>query len=219
VLIVGVNDTARVLKRVIESNPILGYQFVGFVSPEDDRHLNTLGSAGDLEQLIDQHCIQKVFATISLFSNGEPLKQYLEICNRRGIRLRLVPEDQKLFQTGNLSKNIGNLVIINPQELPLDHLSNRILKRLFDIAFSSLVVIGIFSWLFPILAIIIKMSSRGPVFFMQKRTGINNKTFNCYKFRSMRCNELADVKQATADDDRITWIGPPRAMLITAKAH
>ena len=207
VLVVGVNETAGLLKKIIESNPILGYHFVGFVEREEDMRINTLGSARDLERLIEEHDIQKVFVTISLFSNGEHLKDYLDICNQKGIRLRFVPEDQHLFQSRDLARNIGNLVIINPQELPLDHLSNRILKRLFDLVFSSLVMVGIFSWLFPLMAVLIKLSSRGPVFFKQKRTGINNKTFNCYKFRSMRCNDQADVKQATEHDDRITPIG------------
>jgi Undecaprenyl-phosphate glucose phosphotransferase len=206
-LIVGRNNTGILLRKLIESNPILGYQFAGFVSRGNELPKDTLGRAEELERLIAENNIQKVFVTISLFSNGEPLREYLDICNRNGVRLRFVYEDQHLFHSGNLLKGMENLVMINPQELPLDRLGNRVLKRLFDIVFSLLVVVGIFSWLFPVLALLIKMSSRGPVFFMQKRTGLNNKTFNCFKFRSMRCNAVADIKQATENDDRITKIG------------
>jgi lipopolysaccharide/colanic/teichoic acid biosynthesis glycosyltransferase len=63
------------------------------------------------------------------------------------------------------------------------------------------------SWLYPIIGILIKLSSKGPVLFTQKRTGINKNVFNCYKFRSMRPNEDADKKQATGNDPRITRIG------------
>lgn len=104
-------------------------------------------------------------------------------------------------------ESVGNLVVINPQETPLDDLGNRLLKRLFDIGFSLTAILLIFSWLFPLIAILIKLSSKGPVFFIQERTGIDQKPFKCIKFRSMNVNKEADKKQATANDSRITKIG------------
>lgn len=80
-------------------------------------------------------------------------------------------------------------------------------KRLFDIAFSLLILLFICSWLFPLLAVLIKASSRGPVFFKQLRHGKNNSTFYCLKFRTMVPNEEADVKQAKRDDNRVTGLG------------
>ena len=80
-------------------------------------------------------------------------------------------------------------------------------KRSFDILFSLFIILFVFSWLYPILAILIKLESKGPVFFIQMRTGRNNTHFKCYKFRSMRVNTDADKKQATRDDHRITKIG------------
>ena len=102
---------------------------------------------------------------------------------------------------------VGSFVMFNPQEIPLDRLTYRTAKRVFDIAFSLSVIILLFSWLFPIIALIIKLDSKGPVFFIQRRTGINNKTFYCLKFRTMRTNKDADIRQATKDDERITPIG------------
>ena len=90
---------------------------------------------------------------------------------------------------------------------PLDRKGNRLLKRGFDIVFSFLVIALIFSWLFPILAILVKLSSKGPVFFKQTRLGERKKKFSCYKFRSMQMNEEADSKQATRNDPRITKVG------------
>ena len=72
---------------------------------------------------------------------------------------------------------------------------------------SVVCIILLFSWSFPIIALLIKLSSRGPVFFIQKRTGINNKPFNLIKFRSMEVNDLADIQQASIDDPRTTHIG------------
>lgn len=96
---------------------------------------------------------------------------------------------------------------INLYKIPLDLTGSYLLKRLFDIVFSLVFIILIYWWLFPLIALLIKLDSTGPVIFVQKRTGLNNIPFNCYKFRSMRINDLSDIKQATANDSRITKIG------------
>jgi putative colanic acid biosynthesis UDP-glucose lipid carrier transferase len=83
----------------------------------------------------------------------------------------------------------------------------RFFKRSFDILFSLFIILFVFSWLYPILAILIKLESRGPVFFVQLRTGRNDLLFKCYKFRSMQINKDADKQQATLNDHRITRIG------------
>jgi putative colanic acid biosysnthesis UDP-glucose lipid carrier transferase len=80
-------------------------------------------------------------------------------------------------------------------------------KRFFDIIISLLVIIFLLSWLLPVLAILIKLDSKGPVFFLQKRVGAHGKTFRCIKLRSMVINSLANVEQAGADDPRITRVG------------
>ncbi|MCE1155181.1 MAG: exopolysaccharide biosynthesis polyprenyl glycosylphosphotransferase, partial [Bacteroidales bacterium] len=99
------------------------------------------------------------------------------------------------------------ITIYNPQRIPLDIAENQIKKRLFDIVVSGLFLLLVMSWLFPLIALIVKLSSRGPVLFVQPRTGINNRTFQCYKFRSMRVNSDAHKVQATKNDPRITAIG------------
>ena len=80
-------------------------------------------------------------------------------------------------------------------------------KRVFDIAVSLCVLVFIFSWLFPILYILIKLDSKGPVFFVQTRVGFLGRSFPCLKFRTMRVNAEANTKQATDDDPRITRMG------------
>ena len=92
-------------------------------------------------------------------------------------------------------------------QLPLDSVSKRIIKRSGDIFLSSIVIVGILSWLIPIMALLIKLDSKGPVFFLQKRNKRGGKTFTCIKFRSMIENEDADMLQATMDDERITKLG------------
>lgn len=91
------------------------------------------------------------------------------------------------------------------------HLYNKRLyllaKRFTDLMFSSLMIMLLFPWLFPIIALLVKLSSKGPVLFKQKRVGFLGKIFWCYKFRTMYVNEQADVKQASTNDPRITRIG------------
>jgi len=102
---------------------------------------------------------------------------------------------------------LANIVVFNPQYIPMDSVENQVIKRMFDLVFSGFVIVFILSWLYPITALLIKLSSKGPVLFVQKRTGVNGITFNCYKFRSMLVNPDADLKQAVEDDPRITKIG------------
>ena len=92
-------------------------------------------------------------------------------------------------------------------QLPLDNVTKRIIKRSGDILLSSLIIVGLLSWLIPMIALLIKLDSKGPVFFLQKRNKRGGKTFTCIKFRSMIENEEADLLQASADDERITKLG------------
>ncbi len=80
-------------------------------------------------------------------------------------------------------------------------------KRFFDVVFSLLAIVFILSWFLPLVAILIKLSSRGPVFFVQKRVGFLGRSFNCIKFRTMVMNDEANSKQAMENDPRITRIG------------
>jgi Undecaprenyl-phosphate glucose phosphotransferase len=201
------NETGWVLRKAIESDFLMGYKFVGFVSDENTEFPNWIGNTNELETLLSKHHIEMLFVTYSMFSHDEKLTEYFRICTSRGIHLRLVPEDQHWDKTRLNRVLPERLVVINPQVVPMDSFIARVSKRLFDIVFSGLIIILIFSWLFPLIAIIIKLSSKGPIFFVQKRTGINNRIFNCIKFRSMYVNDLSDRMQATKNDSRITPIG------------
>jgi len=207
VIIVGWNETAKNLNRLLEFNPTLGYKFIGYVSDDDYIDKEIIGKIHELEKVIKEHQIETVFVSLSLFNESLKSKEYLRMCNRTGVRLRFVPDNQQwLKKTMNMEK-MGQLMIINPQVIPLDNFESQFMKRLFDIVFSSLVIILLLSWFLPLLAILLKINSKGPVFFVQKRTGINNKTFKCLKFRSMKVNNESDIKQAVEGDQRITAFG------------
>lgn len=112
--------------------------------------------------------------------------------------------------SSKVSREIINLIsiLVSPiNSQPLDIRFNRFLKRVFDISFSIFMITCILSWLIPSLAFLIKVDSKGPVFFLQKRNKKKEEFFNCIKFRSMIINEDADLNHATKNDSRITRIG------------
>ena len=206
-VILGINDTARTLRNIIDSNLLMGYRFVGYVDDRDLYDVDYIGHPDHLRTLIELYHVEMVFVTMSMFSGENRLNEYLIICNHKGIRVRFVPENHHWNLLHIPNETGENLLLINPQEIPMDNLGSRLVKRMFDVVFSGMVILMLFTWLFPILMILIKLTSKGPIFFVQKRTGINNEIFNCIKFRSMKVNANSDTQQATANDSRITRIG------------
>jgi len=120
------------------------------------------------------------------------------------LRIKFIPD---LAAPYTISYMGGEFPIIQLRTEPLESMGNRFKKRAFDVIFSSLVIVFVLSWLYPIIALLIKLQSKGPVLFKQERSGINDEPFWCFKFRSMRMNNDSDKKQATKGDDRITSIG------------
>jgi putative colanic acid biosysnthesis UDP-glucose lipid carrier transferase len=207
VFIIGMNDMSIFLRHLLNNNLMLGYEFIGYISDKPEESEDVLGTMDQLTTLVTQHKIDFLFVTNSAYNDRIKSRELLAICKKLGVRLRFVPENQYWFKNSMNMESVGSLMIFNPQEIPLDNLQARFIKRLFDILFSSMVILFIISWLFPLLCVLVKLNSKGPVFFRQKRTGINNETFTCLKFRSMRMNIESDDKQASLGDDRITSIG------------
>jgi len=160
----------------------------------------------NLESLREATPITEIYIKISLLSEDlvEELSNY---CDNKFIRLRLVLDWQRVSSKVIESRNISHTTVLNIPLTPLDDPYNTLLKRSFDFLFSSFIILMVLSWLFPIIAIAIKLTSKGPVFFKQKRTGLGNGEFNCWKFRSMTVNKDSDKIQATKGDKRITTVG------------
>ena len=123
------------------------------------------------------------------------------------IRFKLIPDLGVFIKQKLYIDYIQDLPVISMRREPLEDFGNRIRKRIFDIAVSSLVIICILSFLIPIIGLLIKLGSKGPIFFKQLRSAKNNKSFYLIKFRSMYLNEKSDTQQAYKGDRRITQIG------------
>lgn len=137
----------------------------------------------------------------------ELYKQIVEIAEHKMIRIYMVPD----FKYANLGPNyfdvIHEIPFLKLIREPLSNPKKQLLKRAFDIGFSFFVMVFLLSWLIPIVALIVKIESNESVFFLQKRSGLNNEPFNCIKFRSMKSNTNADIQTARKNDVRITKFG------------
>jgi len=121
--------------------------------------------------------------------------------------LKFLPDNNEIFTKNLKFEYYGYIPVASLRNIPLDESLNKFVKRSFDILFSLIVIIGLLSWLTPIIGLLIKLESKGPIFFKQKRNGLNYEEFDCYKFRSMRPNHQANLKQVSKNDPRITKLG------------
>jgi Undecaprenyl-phosphate glucose phosphotransferase len=207
VLIVGGGPVGEQIMKYILRNETTGYRFIGFLDDNGDkvRHSElVLGKVNEVQKIRQK--IDEIFCALPL-SASKQIQDLMKYCDNNLIRLHIVPDFRGLLNKKMDLDFFDNVPVLHIRKEPLESLLNRFIKRSFDIIFSSFIIITIFPWLFPILAIAIKLSSPGPVFFKQKRSGKNNEEFNCFKFRSMSVNKESDDKQATENDVRITLIG------------
>ena len=187
--------------------PELGYRASGVYTYNSKSKLDSVPHLGKFTDL-DESVI-KEFDRI-FFSQKIKLKsqeKIIEIADKLNIKISSIP-DLALYDYKNffISK-ISTVPYISINKLPLDNVLNLYLKRSFDIFFSFLVIILVLSWLTPIIGIIVKLSSKGPVFFIQKREGYRGKIFECIKFRTMVPNSMSDTKMADDNDHRLTKFG------------
>ena len=129
------------------------------------------------------------------------INRVIHFCDNHVVHFYYVPRMSGNLHLRLIPELYGDVTLFTNRREPLTFIENKFLKRTFDIVFSALTCLVLLPFL-PIVALIIKMQSPGPLFFVQNRTGLNGHTFKCYKFRSMHVNNQADTLQATKDDPR-----------------
>ena len=206
-LIIGNNDHGSSLYNEILKHPELGYRCDGvhtFNSKNRSLSVPSLGKFTDLkESSIAQY--DRIYFSQKLKTKSQ--EQIIKIADNLNIKVSSIPDLAYYdFKNFFISK-ISTVPYISINKLPLDNSFNIFCKRVFDIVFSSLVIVFILSWMIPLFGLIIKISSKGPVLFVQKREGYKELPFNCFKFRSMIVNLESDIKMADDDDMRLTKFG------------
>lgn len=205
-LIIGTSETAsRLLDEMLE-DPGYGFRVYGLVSTESETNNKEVVTTFDnLEQYLSSHVVNEIYYTLS-GEDSETLQRTINLADKYFAQFYIVPPINRYITRYTPLYDMGGVPIFTIRPNPLHNIINRCFKRGFDILFSSAFLI-VSPLLFIPVAIAIKATSKGPVFFKQKRTGYQGNEFYCYKFRTMRQNNTADTEQAQKGDDRVTPIG------------
>lgn len=201
-VIFGVNKKTMALESFFNKNPEYGYIHKRTFSFKDKREVELT----ECFDYIKKEDIDEIYCSISELSNHQ-INEISDFADNNLKILKFLPDNKEIYSKKLKYEYYDYIPILSLRNIPLEDSINMVLKRSFDILFSSLIIIFILSWLTPIIAILIKLESKGPVFFKQSRNGFNYREFDCYKFRSMTPNQDAHLHQATRGDQRVTKIG------------
>lgn len=200
-------------KIVVVGHDELSKNFIKFVTSNDDygyKLFNSFSLIKNSPANIIAFCKENDIDEIYLSLEKTTTKQvsfFIDYVDNNLKLLKFLPSRKDLLSANLKVDYYGVIPVMASRTTPLNDPLNYFIKRVFDIIFSSLVIILIMSWLTPLIAILIRLESKGPIFFKQKRNGLDYEEFNCYKFRSMFVNEKADIDEAIKNDPRITKVG------------
>lgn len=201
VIIIGDNENTKQLAQIFKTRREFGYNY--------KNQFNTKSADFTLEncfKYIAKNDIDELYCSISELTDIE-ISKIVNYADKNLKTVKFIPDVKKIFTKDLLFEYYGYLPVLSLRKIPLEEPLSKLLKRVVDIIVSTIVIVFIMSWLVPLIGILIKMESKGDVFFKQKRSGINNNHFMCYKFRSMKKNDEADLVQMTKGDMRVTKIG------------
>ena len=212
VLIIGAGRMGKKIYEEIKRHPEMRYKTVGFLEDNNTDETNfvhnkIIGQLKDFEKILKTIKIDEVIIALPL-SFEKTIEKIINIAEDHGVRLRLIPDIYRLTVQRVELANIGTVPVFQFSAIPLDDPFNRLLKRFFDLVFASSILI-LFSPIIVMAAVAVKLSSKGPAFFVQLRTGYNQNNFKCYKIRSMKDlpPSIQNTLQATVNDPRKTKIG------------
>lgn len=205
VIIVGSGLSIGELKRIFTKKKELGYSLQGVFNNSDDK--NKTGTIKDsFEFLKENKQIDEIYCAIDELTEKQ-VNEYVKYANMNHCNIKFVPNTKKLFTKRLQTDYYMYLPVLSIQEAAINNDFNRLLKRTFDILFSLFIIIFVLSWLSVILFILIKLESKGPLFYRHKRNGINYKEFYCYKYRSLNITKEIKGTYVKQDDIRITKTG------------
>jgi Undecaprenyl-phosphate glucose phosphotransferase len=208
-LIVGTGRVARKAARALRSASWMGIKNVGFVeekAPQLSSDLDLLGGFADLPTLIAKFKISHVFIALPM-SRYDDARRVFDTLSQQFVEVRLVADVPNLAGLSLTTANLDGLPLIGLRESPHFGL-NIVVKRAMDIAL-SLVGLIILSPFLALIALLVKLTSPGPVFYRQERCGLNGQPFQMLKFRSMRVDaeQQTGAVWAQKNDSRRTWFG------------
>ena len=206
-IVIGFDDSAKNIIKLFKSKSNLGYKYLGFFSDKIYKDKEYLGNLDAIFEYAKKQVVDEIYCSLSTL-NQKQIKRINKFALDKDIILKLIPDGNELYSKNqSIEYYDDSLMVLNVNKLPFDFTENFYLKRFFDILFSVFVCLFILSWLIPVLWIIVKLESKGPLVFKQGREGLNGKEFICYKFRSMRINKESNKIHAIKNDARVTKVG------------
>lgn len=203
-IIIGYTPESIRLKKLFETRNDYGYRFLGFFSDKKSNN-NIKGKLESLKAFVLENKVDEIYCSLNEITN-EQLKDFVDFADENRITIKFIPDTKEIFSKNLKIDYYEMFPVLSLQRTTLHDPITKAFKRIFDICFSLIIILGFLSWLTPLLAILIKLESRGPIFFKQGRPGIDEKEFFCYKFRSMKINKTTE-KEASKNDPRVTKIG------------
>lgn len=203
-VIIGYTPESIRLKELFETRIDYGYRFLGFFSDKKS-NANIKGRLDDLTKFVLDNNVDEIYCSLNEITN-EQLKDLVDFADEYRKTIKFIPDTKEIFSKSLKMEYYEVFPVLSLQKTLLHDPLTKAFKRGFDIVFSIIVIVGLLSWLVPLLAILIKAESRGPIFFKQGRPGMDEKEFFCYKFRSMQINKTTE-KEASKNDPRVTRIG------------
>jgi putative colanic acid biosynthesis UDP-glucose lipid carrier transferase len=203
-VIIGYTPEAIRLKELFMTRNDYGYRFLAFFSDKkSNAHIQ--GRVEDLKPYVIEHKVDEIYCSLNEISN-EQLKDLVDFADENNRTIKFIPDTKEIFSKNLKVDYYEFFPVLSLQKTTLHDPVTKAFKRGFDVVFSLFVIFFLLSWLVPVLAVLIKLESSGPVFFRQGRPGINEKEFFCYKFRSMKMNKTTE-REASKNDPRVTKIG------------
>ncbi|MDR6968740.1 putative colanic acid biosynthesis UDP-glucose lipid carrier transferase [Flavobacterium arsenatis] len=203
-VIIGYSQESIRLKELFETRNDYGYRFLGYFSDKKNNE-SIKGKIADLESFVIENSVDEIYCSLNEISN-EQLKELVDFADENNKTIKFIPDTKGIFSKNLKIDYYEVFPVLSLQKTILHEPIIKAFKRGFDIVFSLIVIVFLLSWLTPLLALLIKLESKGPIFFRQGRPGIDEKEFFCYKFRSMRINKTTE-KEASKNDPRVTRIG------------
>lgn len=202
VVLLGNSKSIEPLRHFFTENPDYGYKLIKIFDFEHDKR----SQIQDFLTFVLENKIDEMYCFMSDLTHKQ-ISDITYFADNNLKTLKFIPDEKQILTRNFKFEYYDYIPVISLRDIVLDETVNKVIKRIFDILFSILIILFILSWLIPLLGLIIKLESKGPLFFVQKRNGLNYKEFNCYKFRSMCLNDQAHINQVSKNDARVTKVG------------
>ena len=203
--IIGSGETAVRFREYLEMNNNIGYKLKDVLDEERFLTSDPDNPNETLEKYLLEENIDDLILSLPL-NKFHLAEEVIKICDRYAIQSYIVPDDFQFLSNKFRISLFGDIPVITTRSNPLEEIQWRMIKRTFDFIFAAIIFVLFLWWLLPLIALIIRIDSKGKALFVQKRIGKNNNIFNCYKFRTMEIPD-ENMKPVSGEDDRLTGAG------------